>query len=72
MKLTEKKTEEEAESLEKFIENTRKKFLKSNVTLPLLQREHAKAAANHQTKKRELLNINESKQEKRYVQHFDF
>ena len=71
MKLTEKKTEEEAESLEKFIENTRKKFLKSNVTLPLLQREHAKAAAKTQTKKRELLNINESKQEKRYIQYFD-
>jgi hypothetical protein len=62
---TEKKIEQDEEILHNFVEKSRKKILDSNVTIPVLQRELAKAAANTQTKKRELLNIDELKQEKR-------
>ena len=62
---TEKKTGEEEEVLHNYVEKSRKKILDSNVSIPVLQRELAKSAANTLTKKRELLNIDELKQEKR-------
>ena len=62
---TEDKIEEEEESRNLFVDASRKKILDSNVTIPLLQRDLAEAAANTQTKKRELLNIDQVKLEKR-------
>ena len=62
---TEDKIEEEEESRNLFVDASRKKILDSNVTIPVLQRDLAEAAANTQTKKRELLNIDQVKLEKR-------
>ena len=52
----ESKTKLEKEIHEKYIEDTHKKFLVSNVTIPLLQRDYQGTAATTLTKRRELYN----------------
>ena len=65
LKSTETLIENEEVARKKFVDTLRKKILASNVTIPLLQRELAEQSAKTQSKKRELLNIENMKQEKR-------
>ena len=65
LKSTEKLIEDEEAAREKFVDTLRKKILASNVMIPLLQREMAEESAKTQSKKRELLNIEDMEREKR-------
>ena len=65
LKSTETLIEDEEVARKKFVDTLRKKILESSVTIPLLQRELAEQSAKTQGKKRELLNIEDRKQDKR-------
>ena len=65
LKSTEKLIEDEEAARKKFVDTLRKKILASNVMIPLLQREMAEESAKTQSKKRELLNIEDMEREKR-------